>query len=747
MSEPARRRFGAILLIAALLLGLTFAVAAGAKTPAAATASATTNASAGTAASATGATSSSAGSTAAARAAAAVRIAQTLRQAKGVDGSAAVETKANSAANANAAKPQSLTGWLAPLSATFPERALVLSPSPHVTLSASSLTVTENGLPVTSLHLTPLAAAQPGDFATVIVIDQSTGANIAAEMAAARALAAHRAPGEAVGVVSFDSRASTLLPLTDDAAKISDALASTPRTGKGADLAAGEATALLSLSASHTAAGAVVVISDGAGLPARASGSALTTVKSAAAAAHVPVVTVGLRDRKAKAASLRTLAASAPGPSVNTKPASAATAMAGVAASVADGYVLRYRSLADWSTPIAVSVSADGVYGTLGVSYRSPAAPVVHHAAPVNPRAQLSFSPAFAQRTALAPTPSFASATLAVSAAPPAPATPAPGFWASPAAVPAIAVICSLLIALAIALAFYQPSRRAVRLRVGSFIPTEPEPVDQFSPNPAETEVKGPFASLARSNWWPPFVEAVEISRSPHSPVYLVKRAAAIAAVAAVILTVISGMPLLGLAALILWPFPLRTLVYRAANKQREKFRDTLPIYLQDLASAIRVGRSFVGALGVVGEGAEEPTRSEFERAATDEALGRPLEESLEAVSRRMQSNDMDQVALIAALNRKSGSNVAEALDRVAEGARDRADLRREIRALTAQAKLSSTVLTALPGVLLAGLSVLSPQYSHPLFHTTLGIVSMVIGAGLVVGGWKVMQKITRVEA
>jgi tight adherence protein B len=82
----------------------------------------------------------------------------------------------------------------------------------------------------------------------------------------------------------------------------------------------------------------------------------------------------------------------------------------------------------------------------------------------------------------------------------------------------------------------------------------------------------------------------------------------------------------------------------------------------------------------------------------------------------------------------------------VAEGARDRADLRREMKALTAQAKMSSMVLTALPGVLLLGLSVISPQYAHPLFHTTLGLISLGVGAVLVMVGWKVMKKITDVN-
>ena len=248
------------------------------------------------------------------------------------------------------------------------------------------------------------------------------------------------------------------------------------------------------------------------------------------------------------------------------------------------------------------------------------------------------------------------------------------------------------------------------------------------------------------SGLWADFVSNVEVARNPRAPVDLVKRAAVFGVIAAVLMYLLSGFAPLALLPLLGWPLVLRALVRRAAEKQRKTFRDGVPGYLQDLASAMRVGRSFVGALAVVADGADEPTRSELERVITDEQLGLPLEESLEAVAVRMEAPDMDQVALIAALNRRSGSNVAEALDRVAEGARERADMNREVKALTAQAKMSSYVLTALPGLLLIGISVVSPQYAYPFFHTTMGFVCIGVGALMVFAGWKVMEKIAEVK-
>ena len=307
---------------------------------------------------------------------------------------------------------------------------------------------------------------------------------------------------------------------------------------------------------------------------------------------------------------------------------------------------------------------------------------------------------------------------------------------------PLVAGLVGLLVAVAVALLLYRPSNRAVRLRVGSFIPSTMDS-DADPLVPAPTPRRG---LLERQKFWAPFVLSVEIAHSPRTPIYLVKRAAAIAVVLAVVAVVMAGSPFIAFVPLLGWPFALKKAMNRAAEKQREKFRETLPGYLQDLASAMRVGRSFIGAMTVVVDSAEEPTKSELGRVITDEAFGRPVDEALDAVAERLEAPDLGQIALIAALNRRSGSNVAEALDRVAEGARDRADLKREVRALTAQAKMSSMVLTALPGVLLVGLMLISPLYAHPLFHTTIGVLLLGVGAVMCFAGWKAMGKITNVN-
>jgi Flp pilus assembly protein TadB len=252
---------------------------------------------------------------------------------------------------------------------------------------------------------------------------------------------------------------------------------------------------------------------------------------------------------------------------------------------------------------------------------------------------------------------------------------------------------------------------------------------------------------LSGQRWWPAFVERVEVGRFDHSPVQLVEFAALAGVVGAVVVMVALGSTVLGLMCIPLALFVLWFLVKRGARKQRQKFSQQLMTQMLDIAGALRAGRSFSGAITAVAGGAQEPMRSELERALEEERLGKPLEDTLRDISVRMESIDMAQVALIAELNSMSGSNVAESLTRVAEGATDRHDLRRELEALTGQARLSSRVIAALPIFVGIAMIVIAPGFAHPLLHTTAGIIVLGLCGVMILIGFTIMKRIVNVEA
>jgi tight adherence protein B len=123
-----------------------------------------------------------------------------------------------------------------------------------------------------------------------------------------------------------------------------------------------------------------------------------------------------------------------------------------------------------------------------------------------------------------------------------------------------------------------------------------------------------------------------------------------------------------------------------------------------------------------------------------------PLENAFQVVADRMASRDLEQVALVARLQRETGGNTAEVLDRVADTVRGRFELRRLVRTLTTQGRMSRWIVSFLPVALLGIISVLNPKYISPLFETTVGRVLLVFAAVMVVTGSLVIKRIINIK-
>jgi tight adherence protein B len=286
-----------------------------------------------------------------------------------------------------------------------------------------------------------------------------------------------------------------------------------------------------------------------------------------------------------------------------------------------------------------------------------------------------------------------------------------------------------------------------VRARVAAFTSPAASGSNEHSAAPVEMGVPGPVErSLEGTRWWATLEEALEIARIDRPAIRIVYLTAAGAVLGALVLGTLAGTPLVAVLTLAAVPLAVRATIRQRLRHQRALFVDQLPSHLQETAAAMRAGNSIVGALASVAQGASEPTRSEFQRVIADERLGVPLEDALRIVAHRMASDDMDQVALVAALHQRTGGNMAEVFDRVAEGLRERAELRRDLVALTAQARLSRWVVTALPPALLAVIWVLNPEYTRPLFHTGIGRILLAVAAGMVVAGSFVIKRIVEIE-
>ena len=164
------------------------------------------------------------------------------------------------------------------------------------------------------------------------------------------------------------------------------------------------------------------------------------------------------------------------------------------------------------------------------------------------------------------------------------------------------------------------------------------------------------------------------------------------------------------------------TVALRFALKRRaEKLREQLPDVLTIMASSLRAGHSFLQALDTVAKEIAQPAATEFQRVVAEIRLGRGAEEALEALAERVGSADFKWAVLAVNIQREVGGNLAEILDNVSDTLRERAQMRRQVRVLTSEGRLSAWVLTLLPMGIALYLFAVSPEYIGLLFSTPLG--------------------------
>jgi tight adherence protein B len=214
--------------------------------------------------------------------------------------------------------------------------------------------------------------------------------------------------------------------------------------------------------------------------------------------------------------------------------------------------------------------------------------------------------------------------------------------------------------------------------------------------------------------------------------VLLVGVAVVVAAAAGLIL---AG-PMVGLLLAVAVPLVARVGLNVLAGRRRTAFADQLEDTLQLIASSLRAGQSLLQALASVAGEAEKPTSVEFARMINQTRVGRQLSHSLDETAARMKSADFTWVTEAIAINRETGGNLAEVLDGVANTIRERNQIRRQVKALSAEGTLSAYVLMALPFGIAGFLVFANPEYMMKFTESLVGYC--LIGACvvlLVIGG------------
>ena len=181
-------------------------------------------------------------------------------------------------------------------------------------------------------------------------------------------------------------------------------------------------------------------------------------------------------------------------------------------------------------------------------------------------------------------------------------------------------------------------------------------------------------------------------------------------------------------------------------GRRTSAFLGQLPDTLQLVAGSLSAGYSMAQAIDTVVREGQQPITGEFNRALIEARLGVPIEDALDGVATRMQSKDFAWVVMAVRIQREVGGNLAELLTTVAGTLRERERLRRQVRVLSAEGRLSAWILGILPPGFSLYLLLVRPEYLRPLVTDPLGWLMISVGVLLLVVGAAWMSKAVRVE-
>lgn len=188
--------------------------------------------------------------------------------------------------------------------------------------------------------------------------------------------------------------------------------------------------------------------------------------------------------------------------------------------------------------------------------------------------------------------------------------------------------------------------------------------------------------------------------------------------------------------------------VYRRVRVERRSaaFGEQLPDALQLVIGSLKSGFGLPAAIeGLVRESAD-PVAPEFGRALAEYRLGGDISDALDRVVERTKSEDLSWAVMAIRIQREVGGNLAEVLQTTVDTMRERARLRRQVKALSAEGRLSAIILIALPILLLAWMLLFRVEYLRPLFTDPIGLVILIMGAGLLAVGVIWMLRVVKVD-
>lgn len=603
-------------------------------------------------------------------------------------------------------------------SSAHPEVTLTVEPPESlagVDLPADAFALTENGEPVdVVVERTSERAVEEREHLNIVLVFDTSGSMqgqpLGAAKAAAQAFLAQLPEGTHIGVVPFGDTPSLGVETGADAATASAFVGRLEARGETA-LYDALLLGLRQLGTEEGARDALVVLSDGGDT---VSAATLETTTTALQGASVDFAAVALTSPEYDPAVLEGLASAAGGQVFSSgDPAQLSALFDDVAANLLNRYAVTYTSRTGGETQVALTVQWEGTVSTADRTVRLPGTAGADVTA--------SGRPAVAD---------------------------GPGWLGSTQALMLGLGLMFAVMAFLLGWIFLRPREGRVNVRMSMGARFGRRGGNARLPGISEVaERAARFAErrLQRSGREGALYAALERAGVNLRPgEFLV--VAVVGGLTVLALGAMVGGPIVGVAVgaavAIAGPVALR---YKGRARQAQ-FADQLADTLQLLTGSLRAGHSILQAMDSVADDAPSPTREEFQRLVVETRLGRDLPEALRAMHARMGSEDFLWFVQALEIHREVGGDLAEILDTVARTIRERSRLRRQVRTLSAEGRLSAVILFFLPiGVALI-VSLMNPGYFAPLFDTGIGLGVVGIAVTLMTVGFFWLRKMVRLE-
>lgn len=243
--------------------------------------------------------------------------------------------------------------------------------------------------------------------------------------------------------------------------------------------------------------------------------------------------------------------------------------------------------------------------------------------------------------------------------------------------------------------------------------------------------VKIPFYSLIADK-----AQKAAVAFTP-GQLMLVMLGITVAAFLALTILTTAGLPIRLLVSVVMGVGAVYFWVSSKAKKRLAALEEQLPDAVELMVRSLRVGHPFVSAVHTVAREMSDPLASELGLIADEAAYGRDIAEAIRSMAERLDIQDLRFLAVAVGIQQKSGGNLAEILQGLADVIRARFKLFRKVKAITSEAKFSGTFLSFFPILCLIGINVAQPDYyadviDSPVFIPACAVVAVMLGVNMV---------------